>query len=52
VYTKAPYSSRPGRDTRNATDAIFRNGGSRSMLKVSRSSAGYAGAIALGVHRA
>ena len=52
VYTKAPYSSRPGRDTRNATDAIFRNGGSRSMLKVTRSSAGYAGAIALGVHRA
>ena len=51
VYTKAPYSSRPGRDTRNATDAIFRNGGSRSMLKLSRSGSGYVGAIALGVHR-
>ena len=51
VYTKAPYSTRPGRDTRNATDAIFRNGGSRSMLKLSRSGSGYVGAISLGVHR-
>jgi len=52
VYRKAPYSTRPGRDVRNATDAIFRNGGSRSMLKLSRSGTGYVGAIALGVHRA
>lgn len=51
VYTKAPYSTRPDRDTRNATDAIFRNGGSRSMLKLSRSGSGYVGAIVLGVHR-
>lgn len=51
VYRKAPYSTRPGRDTRNATDAIFRNGGSRSMLGLSRSGSGYAGAIVLGVHR-
>ena len=51
VYTRSPYSSRPARDTRNATDAIFRNGGSRSTLKVSRSGSGYVGAIALGVHR-
>jgi len=52
VYTKAPYSTRPGRDVRNATDAIFRNGGSRSMLKLSRGGSGYVGALALGVHRA
>ena len=51
VYTKAPYSTRPGRDVRNATDAIFRNGGSRSMLKLSRGGSGYVGALALGVHR-
>lgn len=51
VYTEAPYNTRPNRDTRNATDAIFRNGGSRSMLKLSRSGSGYAGTIALGVHR-
>ena len=28
VYRRAPYRSRPDRDTRNATDSIFRNGGS------------------------
>ena len=27
VYKRAPYSRRPGRDTRNATDSIYRNGG-------------------------
>ena len=51
VYKKAPYSSRPGRDTRNATDSVFRNGGKRSMLRVRRSGAGYVGTIAMGVHR-
>jgi hypothetical protein len=49
VYRHAPYSSRPGRDTRNANDAIFRNGGSRSMLSLHRSGAGYVGAITMGV---
>ena len=28
VYRRAPYNRRPSRDTRNATDSIFRNGGS------------------------
>jgi len=51
VYRRSPYSTRPARDTRNATDAIFRNGGSRSMLKVARNGSGYVGAIVLGVHR-
>ena len=51
VYRKAPYSSRPGRDTRNATDSVFRNGGRRSMLRVRRSGTGYVGTIAMGVHR-
>jgi protocatechuate 3,4-dioxygenase beta subunit len=50
VFERSPYSTRPDRDTRNAQDAIFRNGGSRSMLKVTRSGAGYVGAIAMGVH--
>ena len=27
VYRRAPYNRRPSRDTRNATDSIFRNGG-------------------------
>src|SRR5213079_1937772 len=36
VYRRAPYSSRPARDVRNASDALFRNGGKRSMLTVRR----------------
>jgi protocatechuate 3,4-dioxygenase beta subunit len=51
VYTKSPYSSRASRDTRNANDSIFRNGGSRSMLHLTRSGSGYVGAIVLGIHR-
>jgi protocatechuate 3,4-dioxygenase beta subunit len=51
VYKQAPYSSRASRDTRNATDFVFRNGGKRSMLRARRSGAGYLGAISMGVHR-
>ena len=52
VYAKAPYTRRPNRDTRNATDSIYRNGGSRSLLTVKTSGSGYVGSIAMGVHRA
>jgi protocatechuate 3,4-dioxygenase beta subunit len=51
VYRRAPYSTRGGRTTRNADDSIYRNGGSRSMLKVTRLGTGYRGAITMGVHR-
>jgi hypothetical protein len=51
VYRASPYDTRPNRDTRNATDSIFRNGGSRSLLKMTRNGTGYAGAITMGVHR-
>ena len=51
VYKKAPYPSRPGRDTRNANDSVFRNGGKSSMLNVRKSGVGYLGAIVMGVHR-
>src|SRR2546421_3549670 len=51
VFTRAPYSSRPGRDVRNATDSVFRNGGKRSLLSVRRTAAGYAGTIVMGVAR-
>jgi protocatechuate 3,4-dioxygenase beta subunit len=50
VYRTAPYSKRPQRDTRNANDAIFVNGGRLSMLKLRRRTHGYAGSIAMGVH--
>jgi protocatechuate 3,4-dioxygenase beta subunit len=55
VYRKAPYSNRPARDVRNASDAIFRNGGKRSMLTVRRAAsaagAGFIGSIMMGVTR-
>ena len=52
VFRKAPYSSRSGRDTRNANDAVFRNGGRRSLLTVRRNgTAGYAATITMGVQR-
>jgi protocatechuate 3,4-dioxygenase beta subunit len=51
VYRRAPYSSRPGRDTRNATDSIFRNGGAKSMLKLAKSGSGYVARITMGVSR-
>ena len=51
AYRKAPYASRPGRDTRNATDSVFRNGGKRSMLAVRKSGGTYVAAITMGVHR-
>jgi protocatechuate 3,4-dioxygenase beta subunit len=51
VYRKTPYSKRPRRDTRNATDSIFGRGGRRSMLTVRRQGAGYTGSIRMGVSR-
>src|SRR5579872_3669705 len=51
VYRRPPYSGRPDRTTRNADDSIFVNGGSRSMLTVTKSGAGYVGAIVMGVQR-
>ena len=50
VYRRAPYSVRPNRDTRNANDSIYVNGGSRSLLSVKRQGSGYAGTIWMGVH--
>jgi protocatechuate 3,4-dioxygenase beta subunit len=51
VYRKAPYSSRPNRDVRNADDMVFRNGGKRSLLGLRRNGGGYVGSIRMGVRR-
>jgi protocatechuate 3,4-dioxygenase beta subunit len=51
VYRKAPYSSRAGRDVRNASDSVYANGGRRSMLGLRPSGAGYVGTIVMGVAR-
>lgn len=54
VYQSDPYRARAAqRDTWNATDGIYRNGGAQSMLTMQRlRSGGYTGAITLGVRRA
>jgi protocatechuate 3,4-dioxygenase beta subunit len=51
AYRKAPYSGRPNRDTRNATDSVYRNGGKRSMLRIQKSNGIYVAGITMGVHR-
>jgi protocatechuate 3,4-dioxygenase beta subunit len=51
VYRRAPYSSRPNRNPRNSGDSIYRNGGSKSLLALARSGAGYTGTLTMGVQR-
>jgi len=51
AYARQPYVRRPGRDTRNAVDAVFRNGGRNSLLRLRRSGSGYVGSITMGVQR-
>jgi protocatechuate 3,4-dioxygenase beta subunit len=52
VYRRTPYSGRPNRDVRNSGDAIYRNGGSKSLLAVRRNKSGvYVATITMGVHR-
>ena len=52
VYRRPPYNARPNRDTRNATDAIYRGGGSKSLLSVKKNGSGiYVATITMGVQR-
>ena len=52
VYRHTPYSARPNRDTRNTSDSVYRNGGSKSLLSVKKNSAGvYLASIVMGVQR-
>ena len=51
VYAKQPYSTHGTTpDTPNPQDAIFRNGGSKGMLKLAKSGSGYVASIGMGVH--
>ena len=50
VYKAVPYSKRPGRDTRNANDGIYGQGGAASTLRLARSGSGYVGTLTMGVH--
>ena len=48
----SPYSRRAEPDTRNAEDAIYRNGGSKSLTRVTEDATGRTVAsITMGVHR-
>jgi protocatechuate 3,4-dioxygenase beta subunit len=49
VFSQAPYSSHANRDTRNATDNIFQDGGQQGLLTIVRSGNGYTGTLKLGV---
>ena len=51
VYKRKPYSSRRRRSTRNPDDSIYRNGGSRSTLKLRKVKSAYIGSITMGVQR-
>src|SRR3954465_2162542 len=51
VYKASPYNKRGARNTRNAQDSIYRNGGKKSLLSVHKHGSGYVGAIAMGVSR-
>jgi len=53
VYAKAPYRRRAAaRETTNANDAVYVNGGNKSVVRMSRQASGaYLGAIAMGVAR-
>ena len=51
VYKASPYSKRGARNTRNAQDSIYRNGGKKSLLSVRKHGDGYLGSIAMGVSR-
>jgi protocatechuate 3,4-dioxygenase beta subunit len=51
AYRQAPYTQRPNRTTRNADDAIYRNGGSKSLMRLRKSGGAYVAAITMGVQR-
>ena len=49
VHALAPYAARGQRDTANADDGIFRDGGESLMTRVSEAGAGYAATFDLGL---
>ena len=51
VYRRSPYRRRPDRDTRNAGDSVYRNGGKRSLMALRKNGAGYVAALTMGVTR-
>ena len=50
VYKAPPYKARGNPDTPDSADAIYRNGGSRSLLRPVKGGGGYVGSMVMGVH--
>jgi protocatechuate 3,4-dioxygenase beta subunit len=52
LFTRPPYAGRPPRDTTNATDSIFADGGSRTVLQLTGDGVdGLTGVLCLGIER-
>jgi protocatechuate 3,4-dioxygenase beta subunit len=49
VFSRPPYAEHAGRDTTNATDSIFREGGGQGLVALTQTADGYTGAATLGV---
>src|SRR5581483_1209242 len=49
VFAQAPYSAHAGRDTTNATDSIFQDGGAQGLLTLTPTDNGFTGTLTLGV---
>ena len=49
IHAQAPYSSHPGRRTRNTEDGLYRNGGRELTLAVTESKDGYAASFDVGM---
>lgn len=49
VFSQPPYASRPNRDTTNARDSIYRDGGQQTTLALTESGGRYSGTQALTV---
>jgi protocatechuate 3,4-dioxygenase beta subunit len=52
VYAQAPYCGRPSRDTTNATDTIFPEGGAQTTLWLRRDANGFAAVLCAVIARA
>ncbi len=50
VFKTAPYSTRGTRNTRNAADGIYRNGGSQLLLDTKKDGTGYAATFDIGLN--
>jgi len=50
VYEAPPYKARGNPDTPDSEDAIYRNGGSHSLLRPVKSGSGFVGSMVMGVH--